>query len=1045
MLTLSFVLSLLAAEPTSADVAHFEQHVRPLLVKHCYECHSAESKILQGGLLLDSRPGWQKGGDSGAVIVPGKPDDSLLVRALRYSKDEFVHMPPKGKLPEADVAVFVEWVKRGAPDPRAEAPKAAAKRTIDIEAGKQHWAFQPLRRSEPPAVRDAAWCRTPVDRFILAKLEAAGLKPNSPADERKLLRRATYDLVGLPPSPEEANAFASATSPSPPLPRSHAARAEATSGGHEDADDRYAALVDRLLASPHYGERWGRHWLDLARFAESHGFEQDYDRPNAYHYRDFVIRALNDDLPYDTFVKWQIAGDEYEPENPLALQATGFLAAGVHATQITANQAEKERYDELDDITRTIGTTMLGLTLGCARCHDHKYDPLTNADYYRVAATFTTTVRSDYDVNLDPAGFRAAMARWEPRHRPLVAARQAYERDVLRPKFDAWLKARTAPDGEPRWIVLDVKPSDIGTAVKFAKQADGSVAGRGTQFFAVNYQAAAETKLTNITAVRLEVFRDDRVPAAGPGTQPEGVFQLQSLKVQAVPVRKGSPVDGKFVRLIATHDRDRPEAAKQGTTARPESWSIAPAAAGRDHAAAFILDKPLGFDGGAKLNFTLGFGGNYGGVARYRLAVAVKPEVPDLAALVDGGEASEAALTALRALAADPKKQPSSAERDVLFAWYRTQDAEWRKLQAREAASDAERPKPTVAKMLISSEGVPAVRLHTQGPDFYDKTYVLRRGDPNQKVEEAQPGFVQVLMRSADDERRWKQSPPAGARTSYRRQALAEWLTDVEHGAGHLLARVIVNRLWYYHFGTGLVSTPSDFGLQGAKPSHPELLDYLATELIREGWRLKPIHKLIMTSTVYRQTAATDAERTKADPENRLWWHKPLRRLEGEVVRDALMQAAGTLDPTMFGPGSLDPLQPRRSIYFFVKRSKLVPMMSLFDGPDTLQDLAVRPETTVAPQALMLLNNEGIRRYAEALAKRIRPTSPGDVATGIAAGYARTIGREPTADELRDTAEFLRLQTAAYRAEGKSGEAEHLAWADFCQVLFGLNEFVYVE
>ena len=757
-----------------------------------------------------------------------------------------------------------------------------------------------------------------------------------------------------------------------------------------------------------------------------------------------MIRALNDDLPYDKFVKWQIAGDEYEPENPQALMATGFLAAGVHATQITANQAEKERYDELDDMTRTIGTTMLGLTLGCARCHDHKYDPLTNADYFRVAATFTTTVRSDYDVNLDPAGFRRAMAAWEPTHRPLVAAREAYEKDVVRPRFETWLAERTAGGGEPRWIVLDAKVADVGTAVKFEKQADGSIAASGTQFMPLKYQASAETNLTGITAVRLETFRDDRLPGAGPGMQPEGGFQLQSLALQAVPQRKGSAVDAKIVRLTATSDRARKDV-KSGTTTNPESWSVGGEGIGRDQAAAFTLDKPIGFDGGTKLNFTLSFGGNYGGVGTFRLAVAVTPDAVDAKSLTDGGEMSEAALVALRALVADPKKQPSSAERDVLFAWYRTQDAKWRELNARETASEAKRPKPQVAKVLISSEGVPAVRLHTQGPDFYDKTFVVRRGDPNQKVEEAQPGFVQVLLRSGGDEKRWTQPAPQGSKTSYRRRNLAEWITDVEHGAGHLLARVIVNRLWHYHFGTGLVATPSDFGLQGDRPSHPELLDYLATELIRGGWRLKPIHKLIMTSSVYRQTAATDATRVKADPENRLLWHKPMRRLEGEIVRDAVMFAAGALDETMYGPGSIDPLQPRRSIYFFVKRSKLVPMMSLFDGPDTLQDLAVRPETTVAPQALMLLNNEGIRSYAAALAKRVRPASPGDVESGLVAAYRLTIGREPKVDELRDAAEFVRVQAEAYRAEGKAAEAENLAWADFCQVLFGLNEFVYVE
>ena len=346
--------------------------------------------------------------------------------------------------------------------------------------------------------------------------------------------------------------------------------------------------------------------------------------------------------------------------------------------------------------------------------------------------------------------------------------------------------------------------------------------------------------------------------------------------------------------------------------------------------------------------------------------------------------------------------------------------------------------------MLISGEGIPAVRLHTQGPDFYDKTFVLRRGDPNQKVEEAKAGFLQVLMRSAD-EKRWQAAPPAEVKTSYRRRALAEWMTDVDHGAGHLLARVIVNRLWKQHLGQGLVANPSDFGAQAERPVHAELLDYLANELIRNEWRLKPIHKLIMQSAVYRQTTTADAARRKVDPDNRLFWHRELRRLEGEVIRDAMLSLSGTMDETMFGPGTMDEKHRRRSIYFFFKRSKLPKMLALFDGPDTLQDLAVRGETTVAPQALWLMNNEIVRDYATGLAKQIAPPSPADVDEGVTLAYRKVFARPPTSDELRDSTEFVRAQVAAFRDAGKAKEAESSAWTDFCQVLFGLNEFAYVE
>ena len=1008
-----------AVKLAPADVTFFENEVRPILVAKCYECHSGESKILQGGLLLDSRPGWLKGGDSGSAILPGKPEESLLVRAVRYAKDEHVQMPPKGKMSDAEIGVLTEWVRRGAPDPRVEAAAVPTKRTIDVEAGKKHWAFAPLTNPQPPRIMDDKWSRTPVDAFIRRELDRAKLNPNDVVEKRALVRRAYFDLVGLPPTPEEVDAFVNDKTP-----------------------DAYERLLDRLLANPHFGERWGRHWLDLARFAESHGFEQDYDRPNAYHYRDFVIKAFNQDLPYDKFVKWQIAGDEYEPDNPLAMAATGFLAAGVHATQITANQAEKERYDELDDMARTIGTTMLGITIGCARCHDHKLDRLTQADYYRLTSTFTTTVRSDFDVNLDPAGYRQALAEFEPKHKPLAEALAKYEREKVVPKFDAWLTERAAPGGEPTWIVVTPEKTTAPAPVKFETLEDGSVRARGSQFFAVKYTINLETKLNDIRALRLEALADDGLPGGGPGMGQNGAVKIAKIQINAAPKQKGTPVDG--VILSRTVELPLAEGAVAGSstqstiTASPESWEIA--GEGRDAVAVFALKEPLGFDGGTKLTVTLELAGNNQGLGRFRLALATGAGPHAIAA----DEISETAQNTLKKLTAEKNAKPSAEERATLLAWFRTRDLEWLRLHRLVAASETKRPKPQVAKMLISSEGVPAVRLHTQGPDFYDKTYVVRRGDPNQKVEEAKPGFVGVLMRAKDDAR-WRVAPPAGATTSHRRRGLAEWITDVDGGAGHLLARVIVNRLWYYHFGSGLTSNPSDFGVQSPKPLHADLLDHLARELIRNEWRLKPIHKLIMTSAVYMQASDSDPARAKADPDNARFWHKPLRRLEGEIVRDAMLAVAGKLDEKMFGPGTLAADQPRRSIYFFVKRTKLVPMMTLFDGPDTLQDLAVRPETTVAPQALMLMNSEILRSYASSLAAKIAPQSPADLEAGVDAGYRRALGRSPTTDELRDSKEFVAAQIAAYRAEGKAAASESLAWADFCQVLFGLNEFVYVE
>lgn len=495
--------------------------------------------------------------------------------------------------------------------------------------------------------------------------------------------------------------------------------------------------------------------MDVARFAESHGYEQDYDRPNAWPYRDFLIKALNADMPFDEFIRCQIAGDELHPDDPLATSATGFLGAGAFPTQLTEMEFESARYDELDDMTATLGTAVLGLTIGCARCHDHKYDPIPTRDYYRLASTFTTTIRSEIELDL-------------------------------------------------------------------------------------------------------------------------------------------------------------------------------------------------------------GYG-----------------------------------------------------------------------------------EKPT--KVMVASEGFPHMKHHADGrgfPHFYEQTHFLNRGDVRQKQEVATQSFLQVLMRGGLDESHWKVDPPGGwTRTSFRRAALANWITDSKHGAGHLAARVIVNRLWQHHFGRGIVATPNDFGFQGARPTHPELLDWLATDLIHHGWKLKRLHKLLMTSAVYMQSAEADEARAGIDRENVYHWRRTPRRLEAEAIRDAMLSVAGILDESMYGPGTLDPNMRRRSVYFFIKRSQLVPMMMLFDWPEHLVSIGRRSSTTIAPQALMFMNSPQGRRYAEGFAQRLTGKTPEET---VRAAFRLALGREPTADEQKLTTEFIARQSEAYQQAGKTNAAQ-LAVTDFCQAVLSSNEFVYVE
>ncbi|HEV3021835.1 MAG TPA: PSD1 and planctomycete cytochrome C domain-containing protein, partial [Pirellulales bacterium] len=1026
-----------AGEPDSRGLEFFEQNVRPLLAQRCYKCHSAKADPLRGGLLLDSRSGWQRGGDSGPAIVPGDPDASLVVKAVRYDDDQ-VQMPPDGKLSEREIASLVEWIKLGAPDPREGEAALVARKFVSLEEGRTRWTFQPMSAADPPQMTasngaTANWCRTPVDRFILARLEEKGISPNAEVDRHRLVRRAYFDLLGLPPSPDEIDAFV-----------------------NDDSSDAYETLIDRLLDSPHYGERWGRHWLDLVRFAESHGFEHDYDRPSAFHYRDFVIQALNQDLPYDTFVRWQIAGDEIEPDHPLALMATGFLAAGVHSTQITKNQVEKERYDELDDMLATIGTSMLGLSLGCARCHDHKFDPIPTHDYYRLLSTFTTAVRSEVDLDLEAEAYQKDRLAFDRRHAPLAEALARFEREQLPGRLDAWL-ANLPPQtaqpqtAQPRWTLLDVVRHESKGGAMFTRLADGSLLAGGTNAEHDQYTFVVHTHRRQITAFRLEALAHESFVQGGPGRAANGNFALTDLSITAAPLDgRGDAVPVKLVNPKATFEQAGLPVAAAVDGDSASAWAVDPEF-GKDHAAVFEAETPVGFEGGTKLTFTLKFDTNTGhSIGRPNLSLTTAPVPAEL-----DGDSGPQNLDEIAAILARTDGKPTADDKVALLAWYRSLDDDWKTLNQAVEQHLVKMPTPKLTKVLITTEGLPAVRLHTQGGDFLDATHFLERGDPNRKLGVATQGFLQILTSptscgvSDAPELRWHVDPPPGWRTSYRRRSLAGWITDFDDGAGQLLARVIVNRLWQHHLGRGIVATPSDFGAQGEPPTHPELLDWLARRLIAGGWRLKPIHKLIMTSAVYVEDSQLDPAKAALDPAGKLFWRHPRRRLEAEAIRDALLAVGGTLDTTMFGPGFLDDNMRRRSIYFTVKRSKLVPMMVLFDAPDALSGIAARSSTTIAPQALLLLNNPLVRDAVGHFGKRIdlggsSGGSDSDLAAVVHRGYRTALARWPDADELAEAVEFLKTQMAAYQADGKPNLRE-LALADFCQVLVALNEFVYVE
>jgi hypothetical protein len=916
----------LSAGPKEDAIEFFEKKVRPVLAEHCYRCHSEATlktkKSIAGHLRLDTAEGWKKGGDSGPAIVPGKPAESLLVKAIRYTDDEF-KMPPKGKLPEDVIADLEMWVKNGAVDPRG-GESTPAKKTIDVAQGRTWWAFRPLTDVKLPDVKNTAAVKTPVDRFLLSKLEAKGVTPNPAADREKLLRRLSFDVLGLPPSPTEIDAFV-----------------------NDPAPDAYERVVVRILESPHYGERWARHWLDAVRFAESSGYEFDKDRPGAFHYRDFVIKAFNEDLPYDEFVRLQIAGDHLKPDDLRSVSATGFLVAGPYPGQVTAKTLALIRYNHLDDMVSTLGSAMLGLSIGCARCHDHKYDPIPQQDYYRLVAALGRTDSMDRKLDPNPEIYRKAKEAFDREIASFKAARDQFDRDELPKRLASWQAKQTGPVAE--WSALDASREKPAI--------------RNTRSFTF------DTFQAKVTALRVEL--------------PEGT--TAGLNNNGVTI---TPLGGMT----------KPTPVKLKTTWMPEVGKT-------KKEGLIVFETPVGTASGTTFTVNLNFAADVKSPIRVAFTTAVEPKLT--------GKVSPQHEVELRNTALDPKKSPT-----IVGRWYRKVDEEADKVHRAYDAIAAKEPKANLIDIWSATSG--------KGGDVH----FLIRGEVERKNGVATPGFVQVLTNSSQTEKHWTDKVDP-------RVALARWLTDADNGAGMLLARVMVNRLWQHHFGHGLVATANDFGVQGDAPSHPELLEYLAGQLVKGGWRLKPIHKLMLESAAYRQTGDLSPAAMKVDPTNRLVWRQSPRRLEAEAIRDSLLAVSGTLDSRQFGAGSLDPQNPRRSVYLTVKRSQMVAMMQMFDAPEPIQSIGERSVTTVPAQSLAFLNSAFVRTRAEKLAARVKSA---DVVGGVREAFRTALGRTPNESEVGRMQTFLERQAATYGTTGMDR-----AWTDACQVLLCSNEFVYVD
>jgi hypothetical protein len=850
-------------QPSAAGIEFFEKKIRPVLESNCYMCHSAHSKKLQGGLLLDTRDGMLKGGNSGQpAIRPGDPDSSLLIKAIRYT-DPKLQMPPMGQLPAEQVKDFEAWVKLGAPDPRGQTASAQVPwQPYDLDEARKFWSFQPVKNPPLPEVNDKAWLRSPIDRFILAGLEGKGLKPVGNADKRTLIRRATFDLTGLPPTPEEVDAFLNDTS----------AKA-------------FEKVIDRLLASPDYGERWGRHWLDVVRYADTAGCNSDFPVAAAYKYRNYVIKSFNEDKPYDRFILEQIAGDllpaKSESEKYENIIATGYLAISRRFGSRT-----KEFNLTIDDTIDNLSKTFLGLSVSCARCHNHKFDPIPTKDYYALYGIFNSSRYAFPGTEIYP----------HPADMVALASGEAAE------KLYKWQKELAALDDKKEYLTVERGAAARNKAakekqLKEAAQQDPASQGKPTAKQANNQSGSVEQKAAPNSEHKKELH-------------PPGELRSADYDRDAVNSSTASKSSRMPEEVLAETDEVRARVAELG-----------------EHA----------------------------------------PKVEKAYAVVDG--------------------LPINA------------------------------------------------RIH-------------RKGDPKDLGEEVQRGFLTILG---------GQGLPADHKSSGR-DYLANWIADPNNP---LAARVMVNRIWLYHFGKGLVPTPNDFGSRGTAPTHPELLDYLATQFIKSGWSLKAMHRIIMLSHAYQLNATDDPRNAEIDANNDLLWHFNRRRLSAEEIRDAMLAVSGSLDRTM---GEAHPFPPesewrytqhnqffavydtnRRSVYLMQQRQKKHPLMEIFDGADTNTITSPRPLSTTPLQALYLMNNPFVHQQADYFAVRVGmayDTLPQRVDYAFLLAY----GRPAKLAEIREAIAYIQeVRQELLAVKTPTDQLTRATLASYLRVVLGSDEFLYVE
>lgn len=1094
---LSPVASAQESSFTAEQIEFFEKKIRPLLIEHCHVCHGPEEH--KKNLRLDSRLAALAGGDSGRAIVPGHPEESLLVDAVRYASN--LRMPPDGKLADEQIAALVEWIGQGAAWPDDLAVVPAANRSTErqlTDEDRAFWAFQPVADPQLPSVTRADWPTSALDRFILAKLEEARLSPAPRADKVKLIRRATFDLTGLPPTPEEVAQFLA-----------------------DDSSDAFARVVDRLLDSPQYGVRWGRHWLDVARYADSNGLDENLAYVNAFRYRDYIVHAFNSDKPYDQFLREQIAGDllptsEDETLARERLVATGFLTLG--AKMLAEDDPVKMEMDIVDEQVDTLCTAVLGLTMGCARCHDHKFDPLLTQDYYALAGIFKSTQTMDNFSVVAVWHERSLANRQDQQVLDAYMAQVAAQRsrvDALRKSATDELLAAARPLASSYFSAASSLTSRDKVLSQAMHEALGDKSSDGLVLEAESYvRGNAKIDHEGYGQGIGVIYNAGELPNVA-----EYDVQLADSRLYQVELRYAA-ADPRPVKLFIDGRLIKSDAAKEKTgTWYPDTQTwfaelVQPLAAGShtlrlecagpfphfDKLALQPCPTPEGLDPAefftveeisarqglhpGLLQQWLNYLARIADDATHPLATwtaweratrggqplptAEPQSAIEVALLTDPRPATLAELEARYVLLFERMEQarlelsthgasPTLADaglESLRKLVYETQGpfdlptdpdpllSEQTREQLRvlrEELSGLEKAAPAPAPMAMAvGEGkVQNLRVHLRGSHL--------------SLGEETPRRVPRILAGPD-------APTFGDQQSGRLE-LANWITRGDHP---LTSRVMVNRVWRWHFGQGLVASTDNFGRLGERPSHPELLDWLARRFVESGWSIKALHRAIMLSSTYQMSTAYDAQAALTDPDNRLVWRMPRRRLDAEEIRDSLLAVSGTLDATLDGSllqsknreyvaatSSVNPTNydsQRRSIYLPVVRSALYDLFQAFDFAEPSVLNGNRASTTVAPQALFMMNGKLVLDATEKLAQELLDRIDLDDSGRVQRLHALAFARPASELELARARDFITRYEQGLASQSLDAAQSRLrAWQGLCKAILATNEFLFVE